>query len=286
VLNVVTHAPGGADAVAAELIASPHVRRLNFTGSTETGRKVAEAAGRHLKRVVLELGGFNPLIVLADADPEYAVDASVFGAFFHQGQICMSARRIIVERPIADELVPRLAEKTAGLKLGDPKEHDTIIGPLINERALATVKSRVDEAVSKGARVLAGGEAVGPCFQATLLADVPADADLARRETFGPVASVEIVDTPDDAVRRANDTGYGLAAGVLTTDPDRGLAIADRLEAGIVHVNDQPVHDEPQMPFGGVKDSGWGRFGGAFAIDEFTDLRWVTVQSGRRPFPF
>src|SRR5262249_37310667 len=155
----------------------------------------AEAAGRHLKRVVLELGGHNPLIVLADADPGYAVDASVFGAFFHQGQICMSARRIIVERAIADEVVPRLAEKTAGLKLGDPKEPDTVIGPLINERALATVKSRVDEAVSKGARVLAGGDAVGPCFQATLLADVPADVDLARRETFGPVASVEIVDT-------------------------------------------------------------------------------------------
>ncbi len=286
VLNVVTHAPGGAGAVAAELIASSPVRRLNFTGSTETGRKVAEAAGRHLKRVVLELGGHNPLIVLADADPEYAVDASVFGAFFHQGQICMSVRRIIVERAIADELVPRLAEKTAGLKLGDPKEHDTIIGPLINERALATVRSRVDEAVSKGARVLAGGEAVGPCFQATLLADVPSDSGLARQETFGPVAAVEIVDTADEAVQRANDTSYGLAAGILTTDPDRGLAVAERLEAGIVHINDQPVHDEPQMPFGGVKDSGWGRFGGTFAIDEFTDLRWVTVQSGRRPFPF
>jgi len=286
VLNIVTHGRGQAGPIADEMVESPYVRRINFTGSTATGRKLAEAAGRNLKRIVLELGGQNPLIVLADADLDYAVSASAFGAYLHQGQICMSARKIIVERPIAEEFTGRLAEKTAGLSLGDPKEHATIIGPLINERALATVKSRVDEAVSKGARVLAGGEAVGPCFQATLLADVPADADLARRETFGPVASVEIVDTPDDAVRRANDTGYGLAAGVLTTDPDRGLAIAERLEAGIVHINDQPVHDEPQMPFGGVKDSGWGRFGGAFAIDEFTDLRWVTVQSGRRPFPF
>jgi acyl-CoA reductase-like NAD-dependent aldehyde dehydrogenase len=286
VLNVVTHAPGGAESVGATLVESPHVRRLSFTGSTDTGRKLAEAAGKHLKRVVLELGGYNPLIVLADAELEYAVDASVFGAFLHQGQICMSARRIIVERSIADELIPRLVEKTAGLRLGDPKEHGTVIGPLINERALARVKSRVHDAVSRGARVLAGGEAVGPCFQATLVADVPRDADLARRETFGPVATVEVVDSDDDMIRRANDTSYGLAAGILTTDTDRGLALAERLEAGIVHVNDQPVHDEPQMPFGGVKDSGWGRLGGLFAIDEFTDLRWVTVQSGRRPFPF
>src|SRR5207302_6500891 len=141
--------------------ANPAVRRINFTGSTETGRRIAEAAGRNLKRVVLELGGYNPLVVLADADLDYAVNASAFGAFLHQGQICMSARRIIVERPIADEFVERLAAKTRGLKAGDPKQHDTIIGPLINEQALETVKARVDEAVAKGAKVLAGGEAVG-----------------------------------------------------------------------------------------------------------------------------
>jgi acyl-CoA reductase-like NAD-dependent aldehyde dehydrogenase len=286
VLNIVTHARGEAGPIGDELVESPHVRRINFTGSTATGRKLAEAAGRNLKRVVLELGGQNPLIVLADADLDYAVSASAFGAYLHQGQICMSARKIIVERPIADEFVGRLAEKTAGLTLGDPKEHATIIGPLITEQALATVKGRVDDAVSRGARVLAGGEAVGSCYQATLLADVPPDSDLARLETFGPVASVEIVDSAEEAVERANDTGYGLAAGILTGDPDRGLALADQLQSGIVHVNDQPVHDEPQMPFGGVKDSGWGRFGGTFAMDEFTELKWVTVQSGTRPFPF
>jgi acyl-CoA reductase-like NAD-dependent aldehyde dehydrogenase len=198
----------------------------------------------------------------------------------------MSARRIIVEKPIADEFVGRLAEKTAGLKVGDPREHDTIIGPLISKRALQTVEGRVKEAVSKGARVLAGGSAVGPCFQATLLADVPADAEFATLETFGPVAAIEIVADGDEAVRRANDTSYGLASGILTGDVDRGMAVAQRLEAGIVHINDQTVNDEPQMPFGGVKDSGWGRFGGSAAIDEFTELRWVTVQSGTRPFPF
>ncbi len=286
VLNIVTHAPGEAGAIGDELVENPHVRRINFTGSTATGRKLAEAAGRHLKRVVLELGGYNPLIVLGDADREYAVNATAFGAFFHQGQICMSARRIIVEKPIADEFVDRLAEKTASLKVGDPNEPDTIIGPLINERALETVTGRVKEAVSKGAKVLAGGEAVGRCFQATLLTDVPADSEFARIETFGPVAAIEIVDNVEDAIRRANDTDYGLVAGILTSDPDKGLALAERLESGIVHINDQTVADEPQMPFGGVKDSGWGRFGGAAAINEFTELKWITVQSGTHPFPF
>jgi acyl-CoA reductase-like NAD-dependent aldehyde dehydrogenase len=286
VLNVVPHAPGAAGPIGDELVGHPAVRRINFTGSTNTGRKLAEAAGRHLKRVVLELGGYNPLIVLGDADLEYAVNASAFGAFLHQGQICMSARRIIVERSIADEFVDRLAAKTKGLKAGDPKEHDTVIGPLINEDAVATVKARVDDAVARGARVLAGGDAVGSVYQATLLADVPEDSDFAKLETFGPVAAIDVVDSPEDAVARANATTYGLSAGILTSDPDRGFALAQQIEAGIVHVNDQPVGDEPQMPFGGVKDSGWGRFGGRAVFDEFTELRWVTITSGTHPFPF
>jgi acyl-CoA reductase-like NAD-dependent aldehyde dehydrogenase len=286
VLNIVTHAPGEAGPIADELVENPAVRRINFTGSTPTGRKLAEAAGRNLKRIVLELGGYNPLVVLGDADLDYAVDASTFGSFLHQGQICMSARKIVVERSIADSFVPKLVEKTGSLKLGDPNEHDTIIGPLITDAALQTVKGRVEEAVAKGAKVLVGGEAVGSCYQATLLTDVPEDSEFASVETFGPVAAIEIVDDEDAAVERANATGYGLAAGIITTDPDRGFRIAQRIQAGIVHVNDQPVHDEPQMPFGGVKDSGWGRFGGRAAMDEFTELRWVTVQSGTRPFPF
>ena len=286
VLNVVTHAPGEAAPIGDELVENPTVRRINFTGSTATGRALAEAAGRNLKRVVLELGGYNPLIVLDDADLDYAVDASSFGAFLHQGQICMSARRILVERSVADDFVERLVAKTAGLKIGDPKEQDTIIGPLINEQALETVKGRVDEAVAKGAKVLVGGSAEGAAFQPTLLADVPPDSEFAREETFGPVAAIEIVDSAEAAVERANATGYGLAAGIITRDNDKGFALAQQLESGIVHVNDQPVGDEPQMPFGGVKESGWGRFGGRAAMDEFTELRWITVQSGTRPFPF
>jgi acyl-CoA reductase-like NAD-dependent aldehyde dehydrogenase len=287
VLNVVTHAPGAAGPIGDAFTTHPAVRRINFTGSTATGRRLAEAAGRNLKRVVLELGGYNPLIVLSDADLEYAVNATAFGAFLHQGQICMSARKVLVERPVADAFTRRLAEKTQALKAGDPKEPDTIIGPLINEDALATVKSRVDEAVQKGAKVLAGGEEAGNnTYRATLVADVPADAELATHETFGPVLAVEVVESADEAVERANATAYGLSAGIITQDADRGLALAQRIESGIVHVNDQPVGDEPQMPFGGVKDSGWGRFGGQAALDEFTELRWVTVQSGSHPYPF
>jgi acyl-CoA reductase-like NAD-dependent aldehyde dehydrogenase len=284
VLNIVTHAPGEAGPIGDELAENPHVRVINFTGSTETGRRLAEAAGRNLKRVLLELGGSNPLIVLADADLESAVDAAAFGAFLHQGQICMSARRIIVEKPIAETFVERLVEKTRTLKAGDPKEQDTIVGPLITEDAVATVKSRVDDAVAKGAKVLAGGEADGSVYQATLLTEAP--EDFTSVETFGPVAAIEVVGDADEAVARANETTYGLSAGIITSDPDRGLALAQQIQSGIVHVNDQPVADEPQMPFGGVKGSGFGRFGGAAAINEFTELHWVTVRSDTHPFPF
>ena len=286
VLNVVTHAPGGAGPIGSALIESPHVRRLNFTGSSQVGRMIAEQAGRQLKRVVLELGGHNPLIVLEDADLEYAVNASAFGSYLHQGQICMSTRRIYVERAVADEFIAKLAEKTKGLKVGDPKEHDTVIGPLINEQALAMVKGRVDAVVAEGATVLAGGEAVGPCFQPTLLTNVPEDSEFAKHETFGPVAAVEIVDSAEEAVAKANRTSYGLSAGIITSDRDRGFSLAQLIDSGIVHVNDQTVADEPQMPFGGVKDSGFGRFGGQAVVDEFTELRWVTVRSGGHPFPF
>jgi len=286
VLNIVTHAPGEAGGIGDELVENPLVRRLNFTGSTRTGRRLAEAAGRNLKRIVLELGGSNPLIVLGDADLDYAVDAAAFGSFLHQGQICMSARRIIVERSIADAFTDRLVAKTESLKVGDPKEHDTIIGPLINQQALSTVAARVQDVLDRGARLLTGGDADGPCYKPTLVADVPADAPFAHEETFGPVASIESVADADEAVARANATGYGLSAGIITGDLDRGMALARQIESGIVHVNDQTVGDEPQMPFGGVKDSGWGRFGGRAAMEEFTELRWVTVQSGMRHFPF
>ena len=262
------------------------MRRLNFTGSTGTGRKLAEAAGRQLKRVVLELGGYNPLIVLDDADLEYAVNATAFGAFLHQGQICMSARRIIVERSISDEFISRLVTKTNGLKAGDPNEHDTIIGPVINGDALDDDQApgrRRGRAGREGARGRRGRRAVLP-------------GHAARRRAAG------LRVRPDRDVRprrgdrdRGQRRGGGRArerlelralVGIITQDVERGLALAGRIDAGIVHVNDQPVGDEPQMPFGGVKDSGFGRFGGSAVVDEFTELRWVTVQRGSHPFPF
>jgi acyl-CoA reductase-like NAD-dependent aldehyde dehydrogenase len=286
VLNVVTHAPGDAGTLAEELISHPAVGRVNFTGSTVVGRRLAEAAGRHLKRVVLQLSGQNALIVLADADLTYAVDAAVYGAFVHQGQICMCARRILVEAPIADEFTRRFTEKVAELPTGDPADPRTVIGPLINKWALSLISRRVDEAVELGARVLVGGTAEPPCFPATVLTDVDPAAEIAFEETFGPVAILEVVADADDAIHRANASRFGLTAGILTGDPYRGLQLARRLESGIVHVNDQPVNDEPQMPFGGMKDSGFGRFGVGYTAEEFTELQWVTARATPRAFPF
>jgi acyl-CoA reductase-like NAD-dependent aldehyde dehydrogenase len=284
VLNVVTHAPGEAGSIAEELIAHPAVRRINFTGSTVVGRRLAESAGRHLKRVVLQLSGQNALIVLADADLSYAVDAAVYGAFVHQGQICMCARRILVEAAIADAFTERLVDRVAELPMGDPGDPRTVIGPLINKWALSQVTRRVDEAVHMGATLLTGGTARPPCYPATVLTNVDPAAEIAFEETFGPVAILEVVSDVSDAVRRANASRYGLAAGIFTGDPFRGLEIARQLESGIVHVNDQPVNDEPQMPFGGVKDSGFGRFGVGFTAEEFTELQWLTARAGPRPF--
>lgn len=286
VLNVVTHAPGEAGVIGGEMIADPRVRRVNFTGSTVTGRRLAESAARYLKRLVLQLSGQNPLIVLADADLDYAVRAAVYGSFVHQGQVCMCVRRILVERPVADDFARMLAARVSKLPCGDPSDPQTVVGPLISKWSLSLITRRVTEAVDMGARVLAGGTPQPPCYPATVLADVPPEAEIAFEETFGPVVILEVVESVDEAVSRANSSRYGLTAGVITGDTYRGLQIARRLESGIVHVNDQTVNDEPQMPFGGVKDSGWGRFGMGFSAEEFTEWQWVTARSEPRSFPF
>ncbi|GLW27586.1 aldehyde dehydrogenase family protein [Actinoplanes regularis] len=286
VLNVVTHASGDAGLIAEELVTHPHVRRISFTGSTVIGRRLAELAARHLKRPVLQLSGHNPLIVLADADLDYAVSAAAYGAFVHQGEVCMCARRILVERPIADEFTARFTEKVASLRTGDPRDPATVVGPLINQWALSLVSRRVEEAVAMGARVLTGGTPRPPCYPPTVLTDVPADAEIATEETFGPVAIVAVVEDRDDALAQANATPYGLTASIFTGDTYRALDLARRLNVGIVHINDQPVNDEPQMPFGGLKDSGYGRFGLAFTAEDFTELQWVSLRDTPRPFPF
>jgi len=286
VFNVVTNGPGCSEEIGNELIEDPRVRRISFTGSTEIGRQLAEKAGRHLKKVTLELGGSDPLIVLRDADIDYAVNAATFGRFNHQGQICMSSKRIIVEKPIAKEFIEKFVKKAQGLKVGDPREPDTIIGPLINQAQVDKLSSQVEDAIKKGAKLLCGGKSEGRCYYPTVLTDVTADMRVLREEVFGPVAPVIVVKDADEAVRVANDSVYGLSAGVITRDCLKGLAVAEKLESGMVHINDSSIHDEPQVPFGGMKESGYGRHGGRAAIDEFTELRWITIQRTPRLYPF
>ncbi|MBM2616027.1 aldehyde dehydrogenase family protein [Actinoplanes sp. LDG1-06] len=286
VLNVVTHAPGDAGVIAEELVTHSLVRRISFTGSTVTGRRLAELAARHLKRPVLQLSGHNALIVLADADLDLAVDAAAYGAFVHQGEICMCVRRILVEEPVAAEFTRRFVAKVSTLAVGDPRDPRTVVGPLINEWALSLVARRVDEAVALGARLLTGGEAAPPCYPPTVLTDVPPEAEIAFEETFGPVALLETVASADEAVDRANASRFGLTAGIISRDTYGSLDLARRLEVGIVHLNDQTVNDEPQMPFGGLKDSGWGRFGLQFAAEDFTELQWITMRDKGRSYPF
>jgi acyl-CoA reductase-like NAD-dependent aldehyde dehydrogenase len=285
-VNVVTHAPGDAGMIAEELFTHPLVGRISFTGSTVTGRRLAELAARHLKRPVLQLSGHNALIVLADADLSLAVDAAAYGAFVHQGEVCMCVRRIIVDRAVRAEFTARFVEKVSRLPVGDPRDPATVVGPLINEWALSLVERRVSEAVSLGARVLTGGVAAPPCYPPTVLTDVPPEAEIAFEETFGPVALLETADGPADAVARANESRFGLTAGIISANTYGALDLARRLEVGIVHINDQTVNDEPQMPFGGLKESGWGRFGLQFASEDFTELQWITLRDTPRSFPF
>ena len=285
VINFITNDPADAADVVDELIAHPHTRRINFTGSSSVGRIIAEKAGRHLKRVLLELSGKAPLVVLPDADLDQAVAAANFGAFFHQGQICMSTERAIVDRSVVDAFSDKLAERARGLKVGDPRQPDTVIGPLINRAALERVTELVRDARSKGAEILGGGEAEGPCFPPTVVRGVTPEMRLYGEESFGPILAVMAVDGADEAVRIANDTDYGLAAAVFVGDAAAALEIAQRIESAICHVNDTTVHDEPQMPFGGMKASGFGRFGGRAALEEFTELRWITVQELAREYP-
>jgi len=285
VLNVITSTRADAEEVGDEMIANPAVRRISFTGSTDVGRIIAEKAGRHLKRAVLELGGKDPLIILADADIDYAVNAAAWGAFLHQGQICMSTERIIIEKKIADKFTEKLKEHALALPMGDPTNPTIAIGPLINQRAVDLVHAHVQEAVAGGAELVVGGQYDNLVYHPTIVADVQPDMRLFTDQTFGPVAPIVTVNDAEEALAVANNSKYGLSAGIITQDFNRALDLAMRLETGMVHIGDQTVNDEPQAPFGGVKGSGYGRFGGQAALDEFTELRWINVQRTPRTFP-
>ncbi|SPJ32164.1 aldehyde dehydrogenase [Kushneria phyllosphaerae] len=285
IVNVITNAPDQAAEVVNALIDHPCVRRINFTGSTHVGRMVGERAARNLKPALLELGGKAPMLVLEDADLDAAVEAAAFGAFFNQGQICMSTERLVVVEAIADAFAEKLARKVAGLRAGDPRDANNALGTLINRASGDKLNALLDDAEGKGARRLTGGRAEGVIMQPTLVDGVTDTMRLYREESFGPVVALIRVADEAEAIRVANDSEYGLSAAVFGRDTARAMRVAGQIESGICHINSSTVHDEPQMPFGGVKDSGYGRFGGRAGIESFTDLRWMTVQLGPRHYP-
>ncbi len=282
-LNVVT---GPGSVLGNALIDDDRCSYVTITGETTTGRHVAQTAAAGLKEYTLELGGKNPLIILADADIDYAVNAASFGVFLHQGQICMSVGRVIVEKPIADEFAEKLAAKAASLPAGDPGIPETVIGPLINDDQVQKVDAYVKDAVAAGAKLLAGGTYEGRVYQATVLSNVARDMRAWQEEIFGPVAPILAVGDEKEALEVANDTTYGLSAGVITPDLEKAIYLAEGLEAGMVHVNDASVDAEASVPFGGSKWSGQGREGGHYSLDALTEMKWVTIQKQKRSYPF
>lgn len=261
--------------VARQLIAHPAIRRVNFTGSTRVGRFVAEIAAAHLKPCLLELSGKAPMIILDDADLDLAVSAAALGAFFNQGQICMSTERIIVQHQIADAFCEKLVDKTKHLHAADPAKMPAPMGRLVDAEAARRISGLIEDAVAKGAHLLIGGQVEDAVMQPAIVDGVSADMRLYTEESFGPVASILRVYDDEEAISIANDTEYGLASAVFSQDLDRAMAVADVLETGICQINGPSVYDEADMPFGGVKNSGYGRFGGPTVIDEFTEMRWI-----------
>ena len=286
VVNFITNAPKDAGAIVEALIAAPAVRRVNFTGSTRVGRIIATLCAEHLKPAVLELGGKAPCLVLDDADLDAAVNGVAFGAFANSGQICMSTERIVVAESIADAFVDKLAAKARALPLGDPRDGPVVLGSVIDMATVARCNALIDDALAKGATLLCGGRADTTLMPATLLDHVTPDMQIYREESFGPVKGIVRVKDDEAAIACANDNAYGLSCAVFSRDIARAMGVAKRIESGICHINGPTVHDEAQMPFGGVKSSGWGRFGGKAGIHEFTDLRWMTVQTTPRHYPF
>jgi acyl-CoA reductase-like NAD-dependent aldehyde dehydrogenase len=284
-VSIVTNAPADAAAVVGALIDNPHVRRINFTGSTAVGKIIAKRAAEHLKPVLLELGGKAPMIVLEDADLDEAVKAAAFGAFMNQGQICMSTERIIVVDAVADAFVEKFRAKVATMAVGDPREGKTPLGAVVGRETVDHVMSLVADATGQGAIQVNGGGASGVLMPAHVIDKVTPQMKLFRDESFGPVVAVTRARDEAHAVELANDTDYGLSAAVFTGDTARGLRVAKQIKSGICHINGPTVHDEAQMPFGGVKASGYGRFGGRAGIDAFTELRWITIETAPGHYP-
>ncbi len=286
VVNVVTNAPEDAAAVVGALIDASEVKRINFTGSTAVGRIIAQRAAGHLKPVLLELGGKAPMIVLEDADLDEAVKAAAFGAYMNQGQICMSTERIIVVESVADAFAEKFAAKVRTMPAGDPAAGGTPLGAVVDRKTVDHCYSLIADAVGKGAVLLVGGETTHNVVMPAHLVDkVTPDMKLFRDESFGPVVGIARARDEAHAIELANDTEYGLSSAVFTRDTARGLRVARQIHAGICHVNASTVSDEPQMPFGGMKASGYGRFGGRQGIDAFTETRWITFETEPGHYP-
>ncbi|MFI9827881.1 aldehyde dehydrogenase family protein [Streptomyces sp. NPDC051913] len=264
----------------------PIPKVISFTGSDKVGRHVATVCASQFKRSVLELGGNSAIVVLDDADIDYAVDAAVFSRYVHQGQVCMAANRVLVDRSIADEFTEKFVAKVKSLKVGDPSDPQTVIGPVINSSQADAVSGTVEQALAEGATALLRGETRDNLVSPSVLTGLPADSALLQQEVFGPVAFLIPVDGEEEAVRVVNDTPYGLSGAVHTADIERGVNFAKQIDTGMFHVNDGTVHDEPIVPFGGEKSSGIGRLNGDTMLDAFTTLKWISVQHGRSGFPF
>ena len=282
VLNVVV---GQAGDIGDALVSHPVPRVVSFTGSTETGIDISRKAG--IKRLLLELGGNAPLVVLDDADLDYAVESAVFGSFYNSGQICMIANRIIVDAGLHDTFVDRFVRRTRDLVVGDPADPATFVGPVISRRQLDSVQDKVHRAVAEGAELVLGGEPAGPAGLALPPQVLVGGNDVttAKEEVFGPVITIIRAQDEDDALRLANDTEYRLSSAVHTRDRERGTRFALRLRTGMTHVNDSPVNEEDNTAYGGAGQSGLGRFGGGWSIDEFTTHHWVSIQHQHRAYP-
>lgn len=268
------------------LIADPRVKKVTFTGSTKVGRAIAATCAQYGTKVTLEMGGKNPLIVLNDADIDYAVNTAAFSNFMNQGQICMTGSRVIVEAGIYDDFVTKFTAKVQQLKYGNPRDPGVVVGPLIRSEQPKFIQKQVDLAVEQGAKLLAGGSSENNLYLPTLLADVTQDMSIFSTECFGPVASVIKANDFDDAIAIANNSEYGLSSAILTNDLQKAMAAVELIESGMVHVNGPSVRDEPVVPFGGVKNSGLGREGGQFSVEAFTELKWITIQTGEQKYPF
>ena len=285
VFNVITSSRSRVAEMGDEMVDNPLVKGVAFTGSTVVGRRIAAKCGAHLKKCCIELGGKDSLIVLDDADMDRASSAASFGAFMHQGQVCMSVEKVLVHESIYPEFLSRFVERASKIKTGNVADKSNVIGPLINDRQAEKVKSQLDDAVARGARFALGGGVNGRFVEPTIVTDVTPEMDIWRNETFGPVAIVVPFRTDAEAIAMNNDTEYGLSSGIITANEHRALAMAQRMENGMCHINCSPINDEAHAPFGGTKASGIGRYGGRWSLESFSETRWITLDRGGKSYP-